>query len=46
MLNCNQNYRSYKKIIKYKLWLQRLDIQTIQWKQFVGLCKTQQALQF
>ena len=27
MLNCNQNYHSYKNI-KYELWLQRLDIQT------------------
>jgi len=28
MFNCNQNNHSYKKGIKYYLWLQRLDIQT------------------
>ena len=56
MLNCNQNYHSYKKLNVYKLWLQRLDIQTnnisisisLGFQKFSenSLCKTQQALKF
>jgi hypothetical protein len=50
MFNCNQNYHRYKKILSINYGFKDLILKQIisqfQWKQFVGLCKTQQALKF